>query len=64
MNEQLTIQAKRFVRYMLRTYMYKFYAIVMLMIGTLVMHISGNATCLILMAMFGVPLFLYDDGTY
>lgn len=64
MTNQLNKQAKRFVRYMLRTYMYKFYAIVMLIVGTLVMRISGNATCLMFMAMFGVPLFLYDDGTY
>lgn len=47
----------RFDRYIERTLGNKTVAIAMIMIGTFVMHLSGDATALVFLSMLAVPLF-------
>ena len=53
---------RRFARYLDRTFKNKLYAIILIMLGIIPTKIDGDATFLVLMLMFGIPLFFATDN--
>lgn len=47
----------RFTRYLEETFKNKLYATILIMLGIIPTKIDGDATFLVLMLMFGIPLF-------
>lgn len=58
MNSKSAKYKEAFVKYIRRTLKNKVVALALIIIGLILRDITGEATALVLMLMFGIPLFL------
>ena len=55
---------KAFVKYIIRTYRNKLAALVMVAAGVLVAKLTDDATFLVFVMMFGIPLFISKEDWF
>lgn len=55
---------KAFIKYMLRTYKNKLAALVMILAGILVNSLTDDATFLVFVLTFGIPLFISKENWF